>query len=132
MTILVGKNNAGKSTVAEALRLISLVTRRHDRLPFKRPPDEFQLPIRSVGIAPALAAIEIEYKTLFHRYGEPPAEVVAKFANGTSIHVYVSTERIHQRASVGRCESGREADCAPPSHRLLCEKFTEQRRLPRS
>src|SRR4051794_18078755 len=38
LSILVGKNNAGKSSVAEALRLISLVTARHDRLPFKNPP----------------------------------------------------------------------------------------------
>ena len=37
-TLLVGKNNAGKSTCVEALRLVSLVTERLANLSWKRPP----------------------------------------------------------------------------------------------
>ena len=34
ITILVGKNNAGKSTVVEALRLVSMVTNRYKGLTY--------------------------------------------------------------------------------------------------
>jgi len=34
ITVIVGRNNAGKSTIVEALRLVSLVTSRLEFLPF--------------------------------------------------------------------------------------------------
>jgi hypothetical protein len=38
-TIIVGRNNAGKSTVIEGFRLASVVTQRYKNLTFKQPPD---------------------------------------------------------------------------------------------
>lgn len=43
-TILVGPNNAGKSTVVEALRLVALVTRYGPNLPFREVPDWVERP----------------------------------------------------------------------------------------
>ncbi len=39
-TIIVGRNNAGKSTIVEGLRLISLITQRYKNLNYKsvKPP----------------------------------------------------------------------------------------------
>lgn len=51
-TVMVGANNAGKSTVVEALRLIALATRRL-RGPIRRlidPPDWLQHPEASAGV----------------------------------------------------------------------------------
>ena len=38
-SILVGRNNAGKSTLIEALKIISVITRKYKTLRFVAPPD---------------------------------------------------------------------------------------------
>ena len=66
-SILVGKNNAGKSTLIEALKIISSVTRKYKSLRFVAPPDW-------VGVN--------------SDYGVSPI-IEAFFVNGTSIKAYV-------------------------------------------
>jgi predicted ATP-dependent endonuclease of OLD family len=44
-TIIVGRNNAGKSTIVEALRLVSLVENRYGALNFTSPPDWLDIPL---------------------------------------------------------------------------------------
>jgi hypothetical protein len=95
LSILVGKNNAGKSSIAEALRLVALVTARYDRLPFHNPPADFKLPLSNVGIRPSLKGIEIEYETLFHRYSEAPARLTAMFGGGATVDVFLGKELVH-------------------------------------
>lgn len=43
-TIIVGRNNAGKSTIIEALRLISIVVSRYQSLNFSSVPDWLEIP----------------------------------------------------------------------------------------
>ena len=38
LTVFVGQNNAGKSTIVEALRLISIVALRYGNLTYRPPP----------------------------------------------------------------------------------------------
>ncbi len=38
VTMVVGPNNAGKSSIVEALRLVALVTSRYRSLQFRQPP----------------------------------------------------------------------------------------------
>lgn len=89
LTLIVGRNNAGKSTVIEALRLISLATTRYKTVPYGDPPDELDLPYNFRGISPSLREFDLDRLNLFHRYGEPPAVIKAEFGDEGSISIYL-------------------------------------------
>ncbi len=91
-TLLVGKNNAGKSTCVEALRLISVVTERLSGLRLQSPPRWTGLPFRAKGVSPSLEGIEIHRSSLFYNYGDPPAVVSATFENEARLEVHIGPE----------------------------------------
>lgn len=96
MAVLVGQNNSGKTTIVEALRLLSMVTLRFQNIAFRAPPNDSYLSRRLVGVSPSLKNVEINFKTIFNNYGEPPGILEANFSCGTSITIYVLREnRIH-------------------------------------
>jgi hypothetical protein len=90
MTVVVGRNNAGKSTIAEALRLISLVTERIEGLNFRSPPAWTELAMAHKGVSPALEGTGIDFDTICNNYGEPPAIVTARFKTGEKIKYYLN------------------------------------------
>lgn len=90
ITIVVGKNNAGKSTLIEALRLVSLVSSRIITSSFKNPPEWTGLPRRNIGITPSLGKIEFSPKEIINQLGEPPAKIKATFENGELIQVFLN------------------------------------------
>ena len=92
LNIVVGKNNAGKTTLIEALRLVSLVTRRYKTAPYKNVPDWLKIPRINSGISPSLAKIDFSYKNIFHSYGDPPATITAEVNNNTRIIIYFAGE----------------------------------------
>lgn len=53
-TVIVGANNAGKSTIVEALRLISFVANRYRSLTFQGIPDWLRDPDGNIGVRPSL------------------------------------------------------------------------------
>jgi energy-coupling factor transporter ATP-binding protein EcfA2 len=95
-TLIVGRNNAGKSSLVEALRLLSLITRRFRTVVYHPAPSWGNIPRREYGIRPSLTGLEINFSTLFHRYGEPPALIEATFDNQTGIRIYIGgQDKIH-------------------------------------
>src|SRR5437763_16380345 len=78
MTIIVGRNNAGKSTVVEALRLVSIVVSRYRRLGFHPGPEWTRAGRASVGVRPSLRNMEISFDGMFHHYNDPPAVIIAE------------------------------------------------------
>ncbi len=88
-TVLVGPNNAGKSTVIEALRLISLVTARYTGFTWKSPADWTGLPGAARVATPSMNSIAFDARMVIHRYEDPPATVRATFSNGVTVTVYV-------------------------------------------
>lgn len=82
LNVVVGANNAGKSTLVEALRLLSLVTNRATSLTYRDPPDWTDLPLRERGVSPSIGDIDLRGGSVFHRYGDPPAIIIAHFSNG--------------------------------------------------
>jgi predicted ATPase len=95
-TLIVGRNNAGKSSLVEALRLLSLVTTRFRALGYHEGPSWGGIPKRDYGVSPSLKGMEINFSTLFHRYGDPPAILEASFSNQTAVRIYIgSEERVH-------------------------------------
>ena len=95
-TIIVGRNNAGKSTIVEALRLISLVSNRIEHLPVRDVPPWLDIPKVNRGVSPSLDNQHFEFGNVFHRYGEPPAKITGRFASGVSIDIYIGgPDKIH-------------------------------------
>jgi len=93
-TVAVGRNNAGKSTFIEALRLVSIVTARFRSLNYRRPPDWLDVPVRLTGAAIDLSNLQIEFETLFYEYGDPPAEIEVAFNDGKSVRIFIGGEKM--------------------------------------
>lgn len=95
-TIVVGRNNAGKSTIVEALRLISIVVNRYKHLNFSNVPDWLDIPRSFRGVVPSLKGMEFNFASIFYRYGDPPAIITATFDTKHTITVYIGPEgKIH-------------------------------------
>lgn len=86
--VVVGKNNAGKSSLIEALRLLATVINRRGAQ-FTVAPGWLDLPRFRKGIAPSISQLGLNLNSVFHRYGEPPARITATFPQGVVVDVYV-------------------------------------------
>jgi hypothetical protein len=95
-TLLVGRNNAGKSTVIRALRLVGLVTNRLRGLNFEAPPEWLdETPVGSSGVRPSLRGLDLQLgPATFHAYTEPPARITAVFSTKWSVDVFVGVDEI--------------------------------------
>ncbi|MEJ0030006.1 MAG: AAA family ATPase [Bacteroidota bacterium] len=71
LSIVVGKNNAGKSTLVEALRFVSLAVSRLKTSHYNPAPKWLDLPARARGVTPALKSFGFNTENLFHNYGNP-------------------------------------------------------------
>lgn len=94
-SIIVGQNNAGKSTVIEALRIISVVTQKFKRVNYVLAPSVLGLPLSFKGIKVNVDSLKIDLRTVVHKYREAEgifAEITAFFDGNISIHVYLSSE----------------------------------------
>lgn len=87
--ILVGQNNAGKSTITEALRLVSIITSRYGSLSFREPPSWSELSRKQLGVRPSLRGLEFNDLSMFNRLGDPPAKIVATFENRMKIEIFL-------------------------------------------
>jgi len=95
-TVIVGANNAGKSTIVEALRLLAIIVNRALHLSFNHVPRWLDQPKSFRGVTPSLDNEDFTFENLFHRYGEPPAEISAHFSTGTQVRVFIGgPDRIH-------------------------------------
>ena len=95
-TIIVGRNNAGKSTIIEALRLVSLVSNRLQNLTVHEVPRWLDIPKVNRGVSPSLEHQYFDFGNVFHRYGEPPAKITARFNTGVGITIYIGgPDKIH-------------------------------------
>ncbi len=94
LAIIVGANNAGKSTIVEALRFVAIVASRFRNLPYHRPSKFFDAHGAHSGVRPSLKNLHFSFTNIFHRYGDPPAKITARFSNGSQIDVYLSSDEI--------------------------------------
>jgi hypothetical protein len=96
LTIVVGRNNAGKSTIIEGLRLVSLVANRLDYLPVREVPRWLDIASVNRGVAPSLENQDFNFSSVFHRYCEPPAKITARLDSGVAIVIYIGgQDRLH-------------------------------------
>lgn len=89
--VLVGKNNAGKPPVIEALRIVGAVANRKGAI-FVPAPKWLGLPRFQLGIAPGISQLGLNLNAVFHRYQDPPAIITASFEEGAVVTVYVGKQ----------------------------------------
>ncbi|MCP9491205.1 MAG: AAA family ATPase [Solirubrobacteraceae bacterium MAG38_C4-C5] len=88
--LLVGPNNAGKSTVIEALRLVSILVNRFGSLNFEAPPEWLEGLEAARGVSPSTRGLDFDLgRETFHHYAEPPAILEATFSGGGRVRLYV-------------------------------------------
>lgn len=92
LSIIVGKNNAGKSTLVEALRLISLALSRFRSVLYHSSPKWLDLPLVAKGISPSLKSFGFNTENLFHNYGDAPSIITAKFSNQLTVKIYIGND----------------------------------------
>lgn len=89
--VIVGNNNAGKSTLAEALRIIAEASQRFKRAHYIQAPAELNLPIAIRGFYLNIENLKIDLRTVVYRYRVGVyAEIRAVFSNDICIKVYLA------------------------------------------
>jgi hypothetical protein len=94
LTVVVGRNNAGKSSLVEALRLVGLVvSKARSTSSYRVPPGWTGLPIRYAGVLPSTKNLGIGFDdAIFYQYGGPPGKITASFKSGLRAEVYVGRD----------------------------------------
>ncbi len=93
LNVIVGANNAGKSTIVESLRILSLVVNRYQNLTYRKVPDWLMIGGRNYGVSPSLKYAEINFDSICNQYNnEQPAVISADFDGGDNVTVYLNRE----------------------------------------
>jgi hypothetical protein len=101
-TVIVGRNNAGKSTIVEALRLISLAVEFAKSRNYLPRQWIISRHLRTAKTrAPTLLTFEIDTDSVFHRYGSPPSTINAFFCSGAQIEITVYPDEIRASFRAG-------------------------------
>lgn len=92
IAIIVGKNNAGKSTLIEALRIVSIIVNRYKNIVFTRAPKWLHLNEKILGIQPSINNLDISTRNIFYMYGDGPAKISVELFDGARINVYIGDD----------------------------------------
>lgn len=111
ITLIVGSNNAGKSTITEALRIIGLAVRKFQNGTYVEAPKELELPAAVRGIILHVEDLRIDLRTIVYYYKEDvPAEITAYFDNNTIIHIYLTSQLVFAQITSNRKTITRKAE----------------------
>lgn len=95
ITIIVGKNNAGKSSLLEALRLVSLAIRKAGHTTYKELPREFKAPVREKGFRLNVEKLKVDLRGIVYYYTDETAQIIVKMVGGITIHIYANSEYVY-------------------------------------
>lgn len=95
ISVIVGSNNAGKSTLIEALRIVGNVAQKFKSVNYVFAPPELGLPAITRGIKVSIENLKIDLRTIVHQYKEDVfAQIVAFFDDDVHITVYLSNDLV--------------------------------------
>jgi AAA15 family ATPase/GTPase len=93
VSLIVGKNNAGKSTLIEALKIISFAIQKAKSKNYTSANSHFDIPLAYRGIELRFDDIGVDIKNLFFRYETPPpSKIIAYFNSGARAEVYINLD----------------------------------------
>lgn len=88
--ILIGKNNAGKTTIIEALRVLSVCQSRASGAAFIACPSWLDTHCSGPGFRPSLETIDFDFSNVQHSYNvDSPAIIKAKLTNGNEVAIFI-------------------------------------------
>ena len=115
--IVVGNNNAGKSSLVEALRLVAEAAQRYRRANYVSLPTSFGLPIATKGFKLNVENLKIDLRTVVFQYKENVyAEIKAFFFEKVCIRVLLRDEVAYALV---------ENDAAPISSRAQASRMPD-------
>lgn len=92
LNILVGRNNAGKSSMIEALRMIAYASQKASNSIYKDAPYGLNISRREKGIRIDVEKLKIDLRGVVYLYEEKIAVINAFFDNGTKIMIAANKE----------------------------------------
>lgn len=92
LTIIVGKNNAGKSTIIEALRMVSMTTKKCIRTNYTNAPKTLGLALNIKGFRLPVERLKIDLRGIIYYYKSNIAKITAYFKNKSRIIIYINND----------------------------------------
>lgn len=92
LNIIVGENNAGKSCLIEALRLVATAAQEASRRTYKSIPKELNQPAALKGFEINTEKLKIDLKTAINFYQNITAKITAYFAESNKIEIYLNKD----------------------------------------
>lgn len=93
LSIIVGENNAGKSCLIEALRLVSRAAQGSTKRIYTTPPPSFELPLFTKGFVIDTKKLKIDLGIIIYYYNMADyAKVTAYFIDKSRIEIYLNNE----------------------------------------
>ena len=89
--VFVGKNNAGKSSLIEALRLVALAIRKSTRTVYKEMPRDLGVDLRTRGFKLEVEKLKIDLRGIVYLYEDKIARITAVLDGGTKIVIYLNS-----------------------------------------
>ena len=91
--LLIGQNNAGKTTLIEALRLVATALRRAPTANFQMAPQELEPHLSGPVFRFSVEAIGLEHKSIHYNYNsDDPAIIRARYSNNSIAVIAVGPE----------------------------------------
>lgn len=93
INVLVGQNNAGKSTFIEALRLLAVAIRKIQAGPYQPLPSWLDGEAFGFGVKCSFEAVDFDFQNIHHNYStEKPARLQAVFSNRARVTLWLNGE----------------------------------------
>ena len=91
IAIFVGKNNAGKSSFIEALRLISMAIRKSTNATYKELPSDLGVGLSVRGFKLDVDKLKIDLRGIVYLYEDKVAKITAILDSGNIIEIYLNS-----------------------------------------
>lgn len=92
LTVIVGKNNSGKSTIIEALRMVAMASKKVNSACYTYPPISLGIAANDKGFKIDVQKLKIDLRGIVYYYGDSIAKITTFFKNKTRIVIYLNTE----------------------------------------
>ena len=89
--IFVGKNNAGKSSLIEALRLVAMAIRKSSMTTYKELPRDLGVDLRTKGFKIDVDKLKIDLRGIVYLYEDKVAKITTALDSGNKIIIYINT-----------------------------------------
>lgn len=91
VSIFVGKNNAGKSSLIEALRLVAMAIRKSTNALYKELPPDLGVGSRIKGFKLDVDKLKIDLRGIVYLYEQKVAKIVTTLDSGNKIEIYLNS-----------------------------------------